>query len=99
MATNYYEKGDLLRCSVTFTSTPSGADLDPTPHLFSYKTPAGVTTILTYGVDGALVKDSVGDYHVDLDANATGTWWFRWYSTGTGQSADEGAFNVRGSQF
>ena len=55
--------------------------------LAQYKDPSGNTTSLTYGVDAALVKDSTGVYHVDVDADEVGWWHYRVYSTGTGQAA------------
>jgi hypothetical protein len=64
-----------------------------------YKTPRGVTTTLTYGVDVALVKDSTGNYHVDVDVTEAGQWWVRFYSTGTNQAAAEDFFLVQTSQF
>jgi hypothetical protein len=45
------------------------------------------------------VKDSVGNYHVDVDANAVGRWYYRFQGTGTNQAAEEGLFTVVPSQF
>jgi hypothetical protein len=95
---NVYEKGDLVTISGAFT-TAGGANLDPTTVFCQYKDPTGATTTLTYGVDAALVKDSVGHYHALVDANAVGQWSYRWYSTGTGQTADETFFMVEDSEF
>jgi len=88
-----YDLGDLVRCSGAFTNS-SGTAIDPTSVYFAYKNPAGTLTTLEYGVDGALVKDSTGNYHVDVSAASAGTWFYRFYSTGTGQAADEGSFYV-----
>jgi hypothetical protein len=60
----------------------------------SVRTPGRVVTTYTYGVDVAVVKDSTGNYHIDIDANAAGTWHARWFSTGTGQAAEEMEFFV-----
>lgn len=88
-----YDYGDLVHCRGVFT-TSAGVATDPTAVLFDYKTPAGVKTTLTYGVDASLVKSATGDYYVDVNANAAGTWYYRFYSTGTGQSASEDSFCV-----
>ena len=88
-----YEKGDLVRCSAAFTNI-AGAYVDPAAVLFRFKNPGGTTTTYTYGVDAELVKDAVGQYHVDVDANAEGVWFYRFESTGTGQAAGEEAFSV-----
>ncbi len=93
-----YSTGDLIRVEGSFTNA-AGAAVDPTAVFAKYKTPAGVTTTLTYGVDAALVRDSAGNYHIDIDANSEGRWRYRFYSTGTGQSAQEEDFIVQGSSF
>jgi hypothetical protein len=83
-----YDKGDVLRVTGTWTNA-AGAAVDPTVVKFSYTTPAGVTTTLTYGIDIAVVKSATGVYYVDLDLDTEGTWKYRAYSTGTGKAADE----------
>jgi hypothetical protein len=94
-ATEYdYDLGDLVRCSAPFTNT-AGTAIDPTAVFFKAKDPEGTAVgPYTYGVDAALVKDSTGNYHVDLDASKPGTWYYRFYSTGTGQASAEGSFTV-----
>lgn len=82
-----YHVGDLIRASATFTSA-AGTAVDPTVVLAKYKDPGGVTVSLTYGAVGseALVRDSAGNYHVDIDADEAGFWQYRFYSTGTGRA-------------
>lgn len=94
---NKYEIGDLVRVSGPFRNSVDGAPVDPTAVFLSYKKPDGTTTSLTYGVDGAVIKDGPGDYHVDINADAVGIWSWRWHSTGIGQAADEGRFYVKPS--
>ena len=93
-----FDKGDLVRCTGTFTNS-AGTVVDPTVVLFKVKSPAGTTTTYTYGTDVEVVRDSAGVYHVDVDGNAAGQWYYRVYSTGTGQAAEEGRFSVDGSEF
>jgi hypothetical protein len=93
-----YDLGDLVRISAAWTNT-AGAATDPTAVFVQVKDPAGETTLYTYGTDAALVKDSTGNYHVDVDANLPGTWRYRFYSTGTGQGAEEARFSVGSSRF
>ena len=93
-----YDKGDVVRCSATFSNS-AGVSIDPTAILFKFKTPAGATTTYTYGMDSELVRDDTGDYHVDIDANEVGPWYFRFYSTGTGQAAAEAKFQVGITKF
>lgn len=91
---NEYEVGDTVRVSNTFKDA-AGVAADPTTVRFKYKTPAGTTTTLTYLTDSALVKDSVGNYHVDVSITETGTWRWRWEGTGTNASAAEGVFHAK----
>jgi len=93
-----YDNGDLVRVTGTFTNA-AGAAVDPTAVLFKVKAPNGQTTTYTYGTDAALVKESTGVYYVDVNANQSGKWRVRWYSTGTGQAATEDFFTVRDSDF
>lgn len=93
-----YHLGDLVRISGAWTNA-AGTATDPTAVFAQYTTPAGVTTSLTYLTDAELVKDSTGNYHVDINGNAVGTWYYRFYSTGTGQGANEGYFVINRSEF
>jgi len=93
-----YHVGDLIRISAAF-STAAGVATDPTAVFAKYRDPGGTVTTLTYGVDVALVKDSTGNYHVDINADEAGKWLYRFYSTGTGQAMDEDGFSVLASSF
>lgn len=95
---NQYSKGDLVRCSASFADS-AGTATNPTAVLCQVKTPAGTTTTYTYGTDAELVRASTGNYYVDVDASLVGTYHYRFYSTGTGQAADEGSFRVKDSNF
>ncbi len=89
-----HDLGDLVRVSVEFRNT-SGDLADPTAVNMSQRTPAGVTTTYIYSTDAELVKDSTGKYHVDVSASEAGVWYYRFFSTGTGQAAEERQFKVR----
>lgn len=91
---NLYDLGDLVRVSGTF-KTQAGAAIDPSTVSFEFRRPDG--TVTSYAYPATIVRDSLGTYHVDIDANAPGTWRYRWESTGTGQAAEEGAFVVKES--
>lgn len=95
---NHYALGNLVRVSVTFEYS-DGTDVDPTAVYCKVRDPSGNVATYTYGVDAGLVRDNAGDYHLDVDADERGEWLYRWYSTGTGQAAAEGAFTVEASLF
>jgi len=90
---NSYKLGGLVRVSGAFT-TSAGVAQDPTVVKCSVRSPLGVVTTYTYGTDTEIMKDSTGNYHMDVSAPAIGTYYYRWFSTGTGQAADEGWFEV-----
>jgi hypothetical protein len=93
-----YDKGDLVRCTGLFTDD-DGVAQDPSEVYFKVKDPAGETTTYQYGVDGDLKKSATGSYYIDIDADTSGIWSYRFYSTGSGQAADEEKFTVRRSEF
>lgn len=95
---NKYTLGDEVRITGTFKDG-AGAVQDPTDVYCKYSDPSGNVITLHYGVDGELLKDSVGVYHVDVDADEAGTWEYRFYSTGAGQAAGESLFKVNQSAF
>ena len=94
----FYDKGTLVRTSCQFVDRTTGQAVDPATVRCIYRKPDATTTTLVYGVDNALIKDSTGNYHVDLNANQAGPWWYRWESTGASQGAYEGTFEIRPSQ-
>ena len=91
-----YHLGDLIRVSAVFTDA-AGDAVDPDAVFAQYKDPSGNVTELEYLTDAALVKDSVGNYHVDIDADEAGRWRYRFYSTGDGQAANQKSFDVTAS--
>ena len=97
---NIYTKGQLVRVKATFTDTQAGGvPADPSVVRAKYIDPAGNITSLLYGTDTALVREDTGVYHVDIDANLNGDWFYRFESSGTGQAANESYFSVDSSRF
>jgi len=90
---NKYTNGQRLRISAEWRD--AGALVDPSTVRFKYKPPSAAdTTTLLYGVDAALVKDAVGQYHVDLDLDDDGTWSYRYEAVGGFQGAYQNKFKV-----
>jgi hypothetical protein len=95
-----YLKGDLVRCRCRFRDPENhDADVDPATVLVRVKTPAGVTTTYTYGVDAQVVKEAVGRYYIDIDANAPNQWTVQWESAGTFKGAHQVRLTVLDSGF
>jgi hypothetical protein len=94
-----YLKGTVVRVSGSFTNRNTGAAADPGTVRFLWRSGAGTTTY-TYGVDSQLVKDSTGNYHVDIDTTSlTTSVVFRWEGTGSNQAAVEDSFQVTAGAF
>lgn len=88
---NEYFLGQLVRCAVP-ASAPfavNGTPTDPDTIVFKVRTPAGVETTYTYAIGPTVVRDGVGQYHVDVLLNQTGRWWYRWEGTGAVETAAE----------
>lgn len=96
MTINVYQRGDLPRIASVFRNS-GGAATDPTGVSFKYAKPSGTVTTLVYPTDAALVKDSTGNYHVDLSLTEAGEWYYRWEATGAVQAAELGQFTVEAS--
>lgn len=95
MSFNTYDLGDLVRVSAAFTDVALGGAIDPDVVKLTIKEPDATVTTYVYGTDAELIKDSIGNYHADIDADQSGTWYYRWWSTGSGQAAAEKRFDVR----
>ena len=93
-----YDKGDLVRCTGTFTNS-AGNPVDPTTVTFKVRDPPLNEMEYVYGVDAEVVRDDQGIYHVDVSVDESGRWRYHWQSTGTGQAAGEAEFSVRRSWF
>lgn len=57
--------GDSKRFSIAFTDIANAA-ADPTAVTAVITEPDGIATTYVYGTDAELVKDGVGNYHVDF---------------------------------
>lgn len=89
---NTYDIGDVVRIYGAF----SQASIPIDPSTVTLQVAAPDATSVTYTYAGAtIVKDSVGNYHVDIDILQRGTYRYRWSSTGTGKAAEENWFQVR----
>lgn len=91
-----YPRGSLVRESFEFRQESDFTLHDPTDVFFSYKIEFdGTPTVLHFGVDAGLVKDAVGQYHVDINGSIAGIYYMKAYSTGTGQAAQERQFEIQ----
>jgi hypothetical protein len=92
---NTYDIGDLVR--VTGTFTVSGTATDPTTITLKVLPPGSAVLTYTYALS-EVTKSATGVYYKDIPITSSGTWYYRWISTGTVVSAGEEYFHVRVAQ-
>lgn len=97
MSTHTHDLGDLVRVytETPFTNADTDAAIDPDVVKVSVRDPAGDVTTYVYGTDDEVVRNGTGDYEMNIDADQAGTWFYRFWSTGDGQAAEERKFVVR----
>ena len=88
-------QGTRARLTATFTALGSAVPGDPASVVFKIRTPAGVVTTLTYGVDAAVVKSATGVYYVDRTLDAKGIWWLQYKGSGASGIQATGEVAVR----
>lgn len=98
-----YTDGDLVTVSATFLNS-LGVPADPATVKLDYRKPFDlIKTTVTYP-SAPIVKDSVGNYHANLDTTGqsgnTEAWVYQWYSPDGDtlqamSKPDQGIFFVR----
>lgn len=78
-----YDVGDKIRLKATFTNV-DGVPTNPSSMFFRYEHPGPPSAVVTktWNVDGEVVNDGPGVFHLDLSIDEKGTW--RYYTKGTG---------------
>src|ERR1019366_582877 len=84
--------GSAVRFSTGPFASLGGSAVDPDIVTFSFTPPGGSAVVFTYnfglvGNDGTIVRDSVGNYHADVDTTpySAGVWKYSWQGAhGTG---------------
>lgn len=86
--------GDVRRLEVTNIRTEAGVVTDPTALTLTVKKPDGTSTVYTYTVGPTIVRDSLGNYHANIDLDSAGWWRYSWIGTGAAAFAEGGRFRV-----
>ena len=69
---------------------PPGYGIDPSAVYLDVEYPNAGTVSYTVQYPGTITKETTGVYHFNVDTSyGGGKWWWRAYSTGTGQTAYE----------
>ena len=88
-----YTVGDIAVVAVIFYDS-SGVPADPTTVTLRVSRQSNTVIQYIYLIDLELVKDSVGNYHANLNLTTAGLWCFRWIGTGAVQTAVQEYFWV-----
>ncbi len=95
-----YNIGDVaILYSGAFTRLSDDVVLDPTTVTVRVKTPSGAERSYVYGTDAGVIRDSLGNFHFDLDLTESGDWYYRWIGTGACVAASEATIDVAKSAF
>lgn len=95
MAINTYDLGDLVKVKAPFSVVATGDAIDPEAVNLTVTKPDGTATTSTYGVGDTIINDAPGSYYAVIDADQSGDWHYRWWSSGDGQAAEKRRFVVR----
>ena len=101
---NEYDLGQAIRVTAAFVNA-AGAAADPTTVSIKFgpilvnPPPDPTATTLVFGVDAAVIKDSVGNYHADITPSVPATYVFQAVGTGTVAAVSTGRFRVKPSPF
>lgn len=86
--------GDLQRVSATNITNAAGVVTDPTTLTLKVMKPDATVDTYVYPTDPIIVKDSVGNYHADIDVDSAGRWAYSWEGTGAATFAEGGRFRA-----
>ena len=77
---SFYERGDLVRITCTFSNLAT-VNADPTTVTLSVLPPSRTLATYTYA-DGDIIKSATGIFYYDLALTTVGDWVYRWVGTG-----------------
>lgn len=91
---NTYTAGDLIQVQGVWT-TLAGVPVNPTQVTLKYNITVNGATSPPVTIGGGFSNPTIGTYQYDLDTtNQPGYWQYEWISTGIGQAAQAGSFQV-----
>ena len=86
--------------AVIATRIVVAAGLPTAPATIRLKVRSPVGIVYTYNVGaGAIIRDGIGAYHVDLELTMPGIWAWRWEADAPNAGAAEGVMSVQRSRF
>jgi hypothetical protein len=77
----------------------AGAEVNPGTVSVKVKSPLGVITTYVYLTNPEVVKDSDGNYHIDIDPDRQGVWSVKWIGTGANKGSAKSRFKIDEDDF
>ena len=77
----------------------AGVSVDPGGLAFKFRYGDGAVTTKLFGIDTDIVRDGVGEFHIDIPLSAAGVLHFRWESNSPNTGAAEGKIPVAAGRF
>lgn len=88
---NTYQIGDSVTLTASIAAT-SGGMVDPTSLFLQLRWPTG--SVAAWGYPD-FTKVATGHYTFNVNClNLSGNYYYRWFSTGSGQAAEQAVFEV-----
>lgn len=91
----YIHLRGVFKTNTGTDDAPVWTNADPTTVTCTVRAPGGTVTTYTTATSPAVVKDSTGNYHLDLLLATAGDYKYKWVGTGTVADTQDGAFYVR----
>lgn len=93
MTVKTYELGNVIKVSGSFTDS-NDEPVDPSQVSVSILTPGKSLLSYVYNQGQEVKKEGTGIYYIEINANITGDWYVRFFSSGSIISASEILFRV-----
>jgi hypothetical protein len=89
---NQYPIGNLVGVVAHFSI--SGVAINPTTVWVDVQKNNATRTQFLYGVNPEVTMLATGTFYMNVFADVKGLYYYVWYSSGTGQAAQQGSFQV-----
>jgi hypothetical protein len=93
-AMNSYPINTLVSIDIV-VKTPAGVLIDPSTLTCDVNDPSGTTTTYTYGVDITFLRNSLGNFTLEVDGNAHGMWFYHPEASGNVEVSGDGYFFIK----
>lgn len=90
---NKYVLGKNIRVKAVFRDAETNGLIDPTQVFLRVRNPTQTSVEYNYA-SGGVLRLSSGTYYREFVPNDAGTWFYHYFSSGSGASADQHYFEI-----